>query len=459
MGRGMKSLVCAFVTAAAIALVGCGSNGHRISTQNQWTWVSGANAANQKGTYGTQGTTASANTPGARSNGVSWTDQSGYLWMFGGLGYDSAGTQGQLNDLWVYGSNGWTWVSGAKVVNQGGNYGARGTTASSNVPGARSNAASWIDQAGYLWMFGGYGYDSTGTLGQLNDTWVYSRNGWTWVSGSNIANQSGTYGTQGSSASSNTPGGRSNAVSWTDAYGNPWLFGGFGYDSTGALGQLNDLWVFRGRQWRWVGGSNLVNQPGIYGTQGTSGSSNVPGARSNAVSWTDFAGNLWLFGGSGFDSAGTPGQLNDLWVYGSNGWEWVSGAKIVNQKGTYGTQGTAASGNTPGARSNPVSWTDGYGNLWLLGGSGYDSAGTQGQLNDLWAYGNSGWEWVRGANVVNHGGTYGTKGTTASSSVPGARSNAVSWTDFGGNLWLFGGSGYDSASTQGQLNDLWVYQP
>ena len=36
----------------------------------------------------------------------------------------------------------------------------------------------------------------------------------------------------------------------------------------------------------------------------------------------------------------------------------------------------------------------------------------------------------------------------------------MSWIDASGNLWLFGGDGYDSVGTQDEyLNDLWKYQP
>jgi hypothetical protein len=37
----------------------------------------------------------------------------------------------------------------------------------------------------------------------------------------------------------------------------------------------------------------------------------------------------------------------------------------------------------------------------------------------------------------------------------------MSWVDSQGELWLFGGQGYDSTSTTGNgyLNDLWRYLP
>jgi hypothetical protein len=53
---------------------------------------------------------------------------------------------------------------------------------------------SWIDSSGNLWLFGGYGYDSTGSVGKLNDLWQYSPSSgqWTWVGGEDAANASGS---------------------------------------------------------------------------------------------------------------------------------------------------------------------------------------------------------------------------------------------------------------------------
>ena len=69
-----------------------------------------------------------------------------------------------------------------------------------------------------------------------------------------------------------------------------------------------------------MSGANTIpagsyGQPGVYGTQGVTAASNVPGARDSAVSWMDRSGNLWLFGGSGYDSMGALVDLNDLWRY------------------------------------------------------------------------------------------------------------------------------------------------
>jgi hypothetical protein len=69
---------------------------------NQWVWVGGSSTTNAKGVYGTLGTPAATNTPGARYYAAKWTDGAGNLWLFGGYGDDLAGTANQLNDLWEY---------------------------------------------------------------------------------------------------------------------------------------------------------------------------------------------------------------------------------------------------------------------------------------------------------------------------------------------------------------------
>jgi len=186
----------------------------------------------------------------------------------------------------------------------------------------------------------------------------------TWVSGANTTRSAGVYGTQGTASPSNVPGARQFPASWTDNSGNLWLFGGNGLDSAGSGAYLNDLWKFDGTNWTWVSGSNLAGQAGVYGTKGTAASNNVPGARAGSLSWRDNSGNLWLFGGSGVDSAGTTDSLNDLWKFDGANWTWVSGSNVAGQAGVYGTKGAAASVNVPGARLYAVSWTDKSGGLW-----------------------------------------------------------------------------------------------
>jgi hypothetical protein len=326
--------------------------------------------------------------PAARWGAVTWTDAAGKLWLFGG---QDAYTD-FLNDLWNYdtATNIWTPVAGG--VDQNGVYGTQGLASASNIPGGRWGATARTDASGNVWLFGGFGYDSSTTSpGLLNDLWEYSGGRWTWVSGSNLINPDGVYGTQGTPAATNVPGGRQAAMSWIDNSGNFWIFGGYILSPSGQPNAFNDLWEYSGGEWTWVSGSSLVNQNGVYGTQGVTAASNVPGSRWSSAAWTDAAGRLWLFGGQGYDATGN-GSLGDLWQFSGGQWTWVKGPNSVGQPGIYGLQENPVvwphAVDYPGGRWAPAYWIDKSNQLWLFGGEGYDSAGTNGNglLNDLWRY-------------------------------------------------------------------------
>jgi len=439
------------------------------SGSSEWTWMSGSNIGGAVGVYGSLGVPSTSNVPGEREGAVTWTGAQGNLWMFGGDSTDLNRSFGDFNDLWKFNPSAgtWTWISGANTRGQAGVYGIQGSPAAANMPGARDSAASWTDSNGNLWLFGGSYIDSSRNYYLLNDLWRFSpaANEWTWVSGSNSLFQSGIYGAQGLPAPPNVPGAREDAVTWIDGGGNLWLFGGSGVDSDGIISSLNDLWEFNpiSQEWTWVSGGNTVDQNGIFGTQGAPATTNVPGSRYGSAGWVDANGNLWLFGGFSLSSSeNDSGYLNDLWEFSPavNSWTWVSGANTSSQPGVYGTQGTPAMTNVPGAREGALSWIDGNGKFWLFGGTGIDSAGTLGSLNDLWEFNPSAkmWTWVSGSSFANQSGIYGTQGIPAQVNIPGARSQAGSWIDFSGNLWLFGGYGIDSTGSGWYLNDLWRFQ-
>lgn len=439
--------------------------------KGEWTWKSGSDAQGQAGAYGTLGMPAAGNVPGGRQGASSWTDGGGNLWLFGGNANFPA-TPAYLNDLWEFKPSAatWTWVAGSNSVNRPGVYGTMGAPAAGNVPGGRFGAGSWTDAKGDGWLFGGRGLDSGNIEGLLDDLWEFnaSTKEWTWMGGSSRQGQRGVYGTLGTPSAGNVPGARESANIWTDSSGNFWLFAGLGVDSTGFNGFLNDLWEFSAstNEWTWMGGSSTIGstgaRPGVYGTLGTPAAANVPGGRYGASSWTDSSGNLWLFGGMGPDSSGLPGagDLNDLWEFSpSTGkWTWMAGSSKQGQRGTYGTLGAPAAGNAPGARYGASSWTDGTGNLWLLGGLGLDSMGSSGFLDDLWTFSLSTgqWTWMGGGSVQGEPGAYGRLGTAAPGNSPGGRYAANNWTDSSGNFWLFGGWGLDETHSLGDLNDLWV---
>ncbi len=427
------------------------------------SWILQSTYTGNAGVYGTQGVLAAGNQPGARAAAATWVDASGALWLFGGTELSIGTFTGSLNDLWKYdpGTQLWAWMGGSTALNASGVYGTQGMPAPANIPGARNASATWVDASGKLWLFGGGGYDSAGNQGYLNDLWEYdpSTSQWTWMSGSTTISgfgDVGVYGTQGTAAPTNMPGARGDAASWIDASGNLWLFGGWGTDATpNDSAVLNDLWKYAPGtgQWTWMSVSSTQNQWGVYGTQGTAATGNTPGARQNAATWLDSSGNLWMFGGMGLDSSADviiEGMLNDLWEYSpaTGLWTWASGSNMKDPVGVYGTQGVAAASNIPGGRGSAASWIDPSGNLWLFGGDGVDSTvpsprGALGSplayvgLADVWEFSPSSGQWIW-VNGFSRGGTATVSQGAGAPGVPGS-GGGMYWVDKTGALWLLNG--------------------
>jgi Galactose oxidase, central domain len=367
-----------------------------------------------------------------------------------------------------WGHNDWAWMNGSNKSNQIGAFSAPTppiTTFIANSPGGRRYPATWTDLAGNLWLFGGYGYNyaSVGTQAyEQEDMWEYTGTDNYFAGILNYWNFITPLPPPAPPALVPYP--RWGAVSWTDASGNLWLFGG-----QSSLAFLNDLWVFNTSTKLWtqvpVGG---FNQNGTYGTQGVGSTGNLPGGRVLATARYDSSTNvLWLFGGIGYDAGSTvPGLLNDLWTLnlttgqwtwmGASSWTGSATTNTINQDGVYGTVGTAGGG--PGGRQGAASWLDNAGNFWIFGGYNLSGSGQPDAFNDLWKYSAGEWTWVNGSKDINQAGNYGTQGVSAASNVPGARWSAAAWTDVAGNLWLFGGQGYDPAGN-GSLADLWAFNP
>lgn len=326
-------------------------------------------------------------------------------------------------------------------------------------------------------------------------------NEWTWMGGNQTVQsnywQPGVYGTLGTPALANIPGGRDSGSTWADSSGNLWLFGGEGVDANGNYGQLNDLWKFNPstQQWTWIAGSNTVpascagsttipcGQPGVYGTLGSADANNIPGGRNSASFWTDSSGNFWLFGGYGFDANQKSGELSDLWQFNASTrqWTWIGGKNAVGpfggQAGVYGILGSSALANAPGGRDSATTWIDKSGQLWMYGGEGFDGQGNFGHLDDLWDFNpaTGQWTWISGnstapsvcladasnTNLCGWPAVYGSIGVPAIGIGPGSRVGAVGWTDKDGNLWLFGGFGNvfwgNSAFSPIDQYDLWKF--
>jgi len=429
-----------------------------LQAQGMWTWIKGPDALVDENLQGPIGVASNSATPGGRDGAVTWQDANGNLWFFGG-----SSALGYHNDLWKYtpSTNQWIWLKGDSIPDQLGVYGTLGVASSSNVPGARGYASGWTDANGNLWLFGGDGWDNFAS-GFLNDLWRYniSTNQWTWMGGTNIAFDAGNYGTLATPSSNNIPPARVGGVAWTDASGNFWLFGGYGTSGFFNFGGLNDLWKYTPSTglWTWMKGLNGVGGTATYGTLNTPSANNTPGARALCQVWKATSTDLWLFGGVEPDNGDF---YNDLWKYNlsSGNWTWVGGSNTINQVSTYGTLGVPASTNMPSSRAGGITWTDNNGHLWLLNGQGVDSNSNLDMLNDQWSYNpaNGEWAWMMGTTQSAVGGLYGTLGTPSATNMPGSRSLSASWYTSSNQLYLYGGSGFESTPTFGGLSDMWRF--
>lgn len=357
-----------------------------VYSNGAWTWIKGSNVMNADGVYGTKGTSAAANTPGARGNAFDWTDESGNFWVFGGIISKKVGTstvQAVYNDLWKFDTNlkQWTWVSGSNLSYQKSVYGSIGQESASFTPGARFNTDSTWTTPGYLWLFGGVNSESdpkvkTPTQYNRNDLWRFNTKTRMWAlmtesstakfydgSGGNIA--AGVYGIYGVESSGNTPPGYSaRTANWKDKSGNFWLLGS------------NDLWRYNPnkRQWAWMGGSKLSPTASgsvpVYGSIGVESASFSPGGRTAATYWTDSNGYFWLQGGFGMTSSSTSGYFADVWRYdtSTNQWAFMGGSKTLNVTVNFGTKQVAASTNFIGSRwySSAVAGESGV--VWVFSG-------------------------------------------------------------------------------------------
>ena len=160
----------------------------------------------------------------ATFRGLDWmyfrgSDSAGNLWLFGGVGADSKGTQGVLNDLWKYSGGQWTWMGGSSLADQVGTYGMQGTPSAGNIPGARQGNATWVDNDGNFWLlwrkrlrFDRSPADTLTIYGKYSPVTCQL----TWVSVSNLGYLTDVYGTKGVHAGAYFPGGRYGETTWTD---------------------------------------------------------------------------------------------------------------------------------------------------------------------------------------------------------------------------------------------------
>jgi len=349
------------------------------------------------GVYGTKGQESASNQPGARLwHTFIWPTGKPWMLLFGGQGRDINADNGWLNDVWIVTlpNLNWTWVAGGSVRNEKANYGTRGVESSTNTPSARRQHAMAYDSMNdRILMFGGEGYDTDDGQGRLNDLWSLNPSNfyWTWIAGTSDAGLAGVYGTKGVPSSSNRPGGRTAHSMGVDPLNEIlYLYFGTGRASGASSGLLNDFWSYNisSDEWTWESGTDAIDDQGDFGTEGVSSPSNVPPAREYAQAVLDITNDrLVVVGGRrpGFTQFG-----NDIWSFDlqSKEWTWAGGQSSVNAPGVYGTMHVPDDSNEIGARhSGVMAGSQLLSSFVLFSGTGFDSTGLIGQLNDVWMLG------------------------------------------------------------------------
>jgi len=145
--------------------------------------LQGSNEGNQHSIIETLPSASLLQTPGARADAVTWCDEAGHVWLFGGEGYDddTSSTQSKLlNDLWLLNSSRLEWnlmhngrIQSTFSAYHGESKNSLKTEAHQNgtdtVPEPRKGAASCGVHGIVFVIFGGV--DSQAN--SLTDTWIY----------------------------------------------------------------------------------------------------------------------------------------------------------------------------------------------------------------------------------------------------------------------------------------------
>jgi hypothetical protein len=280
---------------------------------------------------------------------------------------------------------------------------------------------------------------------------------WTWIKGSNTTNYLGSYGIKGIPDPSNNPPALYEPAWWTDLEGNFWLFGG-----QGPNGLYSALWRYKPEtnKWTWMKGPSTPNEPGIYGVQGVPSPNNKPGARSyGMLTWTDTEGKLWMYGGAGFSSSGSPIALSDLWKYDIDTHEWTWMGGLGQTSGPYAVAKQVFSPqNNPGSiHESGVQWVDEDGNFWFFGGEISFSY----YYNLVWKYdvGINQWAWMAGDYDPNPPNNYGIPGEYGASTQPGGRRSYGSFMNEDKKVLFFGGNIDDTYLDGHSYADLWQFDP
>lgn len=202
----------------------------------------------------------------------------------------------------------------------------------------------------------------------------------------------------------------------------------------------------------WTQGSDVSNQHSVTCTDcsavsgknlesSTNNRRFYPGGRAETASWCDADGNLWMFGGTGYDDLPSeePRLLNDLWLFNCTDQSW----KMVEQETQVVNETllpTKDRKKIPKRRRQAASC--GVTGLIFVIFGGMDGEGNA--LSDTWLFDIVISKWLplyANNNLQN----------VSLSTRPPARYDMASWC-LGDQLVIFGGHGQDA-----ELDDMWSF--
>lgn len=192
------------------------------------------------------------------------------------------------------------------TIDPKGTYGTPLVESASNLPGARTQAFyAYNPNNNCIYIFGGYGRDSAGTLNLLSDMWRYNitSQNFAYLSGSTLVNDGGTVGGMGIFSSNFTPAARrsygSNMV-YLASSNSLYMFGGTTSNSVSAC-IYNEFWQFSLslNQWAFINGTVgcTISSSG-YGTKLVEDPSNSPTFRYGTFMFA-IGSQIYMYGGRG----------------------------------------------------------------------------------------------------------------------------------------------------------------
>jgi len=430
----------------------------KYNTQSKmWSKVQNQTFQNEPN-FGIPGIESSENQPPLTAFSQTWTTPDGYLWMFGGITVGEDTYKKHINTMWRFNpeTQMWTCMSGPRDFFDLGSYGELGVESSLNYPPSRKNAATWVDDEGNLWLFGGNvatSYHPEGWVSQTKDTneiWKYNpqTNLWTWVKGDLDSVE--TFPNVGVENINNMPAvtGVAKPAYWIDENGHLW------YYYTRKLWEYNlqtNIWTLRKSLTSWS--VEIPDDINVY-------NENYDPNNDGTVNYSSLVSNQsWVYNGEFY-----LWNYRSFWKYnpGLNAWSLLK--RPIGDASTFKRKVILDPIQTefthPGSYyGSSAKWNDSQGNLWFYHKWGLGYNNTEVETKDIWKYDVSTLKWqfirsfdfdIESANI-----NYGQLGVEEYFNYPGRRDWALSWTDEEDNLWLYGGQ----ISSNTMKSDLWKFNP